>query len=381
MFGQPRYINHQYDRDGHHGVATFAYDVENRLVAASGAKTASLVYDPLGRLFRVSGPNTGMTQFLYDGDALVGEYNGAGTLLKRYVHGPGTDEPVAVYEGAALGLAARRYMLPDERGSIAALVDANGNPAAINTYDEYGIPGANNQGRFQYTGQTWIPELGMYHYKARIYSPTLGRFLQVDPIGYQGGIGLYAYVHDDPINRTDPTGTQDRLDMQMRQDDEALLDHSMSPQDYRDRQSARGAGGLIGGAAVVAGLLTESAGISAAAKWAGQRYAAWRAANTLRAAHTAAANFKAVAANAGTTLEGVGEMIGWGGGRTAATQAATRTGQIDRAAVAAMRDAGLTKNLAKAASDMYRAAVATGKKGGEVAVERAKLMDKILRNW
>ena len=167
-----------YDLNGNltgDGTSTYVYDALNRLKSAGGATPATLVYDPLGRLIQTSGGAAGVTKLLYDGDELVAEYNSAGTLLRRYVHGAGVDDPLVWYEGSGTG--DKRYLTTDERGSITAITNAAGSVININQYDEWGIPAATNLGRFQYTGQAWLAELGMYYYKARIYSPTLGRFL------------------------------------------------------------------------------------------------------------------------------------------------------------------------------------------------------------
>lgn len=184
------------------GVRPFTYDAANRLTGTTGS---ALTYDPLDRLYQMTG--TGGGRFQYDGAQVAAVYPAASsTVAERYIAGPGPDEWAAVYTGAGTGSVV--WPLQDQQGSVIALSDATGAATSVLAYDEYGRPRAGNIGRFQYTGQMMLPDYGLQHYKARAYNAGLGRFVQADPVGYEQGLNLYAYVANDPVNATDPEGRQ-----------------------------------------------------------------------------------------------------------------------------------------------------------------------------
>ncbi|MEI9997341.1 MAG: RHS repeat-associated core domain-containing protein [Rhizomicrobium sp.] len=106
--------------------------------------------------------------------------------------------------------------IPDSLGSIVAALDS-GTGAAFSAagYSPYGENTAVTTGSFRYTAQRHDGETagsasqpsGLYYDRARMYSPALGRFLQTDPAGPDGSaVNLYAYVDNDPLNATDPSG-------------------------------------------------------------------------------------------------------------------------------------------------------------------------------
>ena len=128
------------------GTWNYGYDLDNRLTTATRTGlAATLAYDAEGRL-RQTAIGDAVTNLLYDGTDLIGEYDSAGNLLRRYVHGPGFDEPAIVYEGATT--TNKSWLYADHLGSVVAAANGAGSATATYSYGPFGEPSTTAGGAF-----------------------------------------------------------------------------------------------------------------------------------------------------------------------------------------------------------------------------------------
>jgi RHS repeat-associated protein len=97
--------------------------------------------------------------------------------------------------------------LADASGNTLALADSTGAIQTQYSYEPFGnttVAGTSTN-PFQYTGRE-NDGTGLLYYRLRYYNPILQRFVSEDPIGLDGGLNVYAYVGNDPVNFADPFG-------------------------------------------------------------------------------------------------------------------------------------------------------------------------------
>ena len=204
---------YSYDGNGNlksDGTWTYIYDTENHLLSANKTGvSASYVYDGLHRQIQKTVSSTS-TRYYYAGWQRLADYSGS-TLQTRYVYGTGVDEPLIEVSSAGV----LTYIHGDRSGSIIATTSSTGAVVSQTAYGPYGEglpPSGTNCG---YKGQKFDSETNLYYSKYRYYSPTLGSFLQPDPIGYvlafdstldTSTLNLFKYAANDPLNRVDING-------------------------------------------------------------------------------------------------------------------------------------------------------------------------------
>jgi RHS repeat-associated protein len=192
-----------YDANGNmtsDGTNSYTWNARNQL-ASMNFNNVSFQYDGYGR--RTGKTISGYTtNYLYDDANPVQELSGS-TVTANLLTGLRVDERFTRTD--AIGSA---NFLTDPLGSTVALTDNSGNTLATYAYQPFGnttVTSGSSANRYEYTGRE-NDGTGVYFYRKRYYSPTLQRFISEDPIGIAGGIDLYAYVSNSPVNFNDPLG-------------------------------------------------------------------------------------------------------------------------------------------------------------------------------
>jgi RHS repeat-associated protein len=205
-------VTYTYDNNGNltsktdgTGTTTYNWDFENRMtrVTLSGGPQVNFKYDPTGRRIQKASPS-GTLNYIYDGANILEEVDAAGTLVTRYTQGLGMDEPLAILKSGVTS-----YYQADGLGSITSLSNSSGALVSTNNYDSFGkLVGSSGTitNPYRFTGRELDSETGLYYYRARYYDPSVGRFINEDPIRFEGGVDFFAYTFNHPVGMVDPTG-------------------------------------------------------------------------------------------------------------------------------------------------------------------------------
>jgi RHS repeat-associated protein len=221
--GQPT-TSYTYDQNGDTTSITntstistgLSYDRQARPVGVTlkDGTSVSLSYNSAGQRasYVVSKPGqpTLSERFQYRGQELgqAVVVTGTTSFTDTYVYNPG-GLPLELLRQQN-GTTSRYWYVLDGRGNVVALTDTSGNVVDRYAYDVWGQPTSVSENvpqRLRYAGYWYDQELGWYGVGVRLYDPSLKRWLQPDP-SQQDGVRTYAYVGDDPVDETDPTGLQ-----------------------------------------------------------------------------------------------------------------------------------------------------------------------------
>jgi len=194
-------INYTYDKTGNiiaDEKHTYSYDARNRLIAIDNNVTYQYNYDNK----RVSKTVNGVTTyFIYDAHKLVGEYDENGDLIKEYVYNGST--PIAVITPTTI-----EKIYADHLDTPRRVADNANNIVWKWESSPFGEtkPTGTYTLNLRFPGQYFDSESGTHYNINRDYNPVTGRYIQSDPIGFDGGVNSYLYVGGKPISAVDFNG-------------------------------------------------------------------------------------------------------------------------------------------------------------------------------